>query len=362
MSSELLFLSEPEMIKAGGLDMEMCLSAVEEMYRLIHRGDYIMGGPSLNEHGIRLVFPETSSFPDMPLAGPDRRFMAMIAYVGGRYNVCGCKWYGSNRANLEKGLPRSNHLVIVNDSDTGMPLCAMVGNLVSAMRTGAVPGIAAKYLARDGAGVLGLVGAGVINHATLMGMVHTMPDLRLVKVYDIVAEKSRSFSKEMAEAFGVRVEAVGSLEDAVVGSDVVHVAASGKNPPHLRTEWLSDDVLIELSAGGKLDDDFLFGANLVMDNYAMHDVWYDTDRIDVPSFEVVRLVREGKLSREQDIIEMGAVVEGAAANRVKNGRPTIFNAQGMPVYDVSFAYDIYQRALRQGNGIKLPLWDAPHWV
>lgn len=361
MNEKMLFLSEPEMIKSGALDMKMCLDAVEEMYRLIQRGDYIMGGPTHNEHGIRLSFPEQSPFPNMPLDGPDRRYMAMPAYVGGRYNVCGCKWYGSNRQNLEKGLARSNHLIVLNDSVTGVPICAMVGNLVSAVRTGAVPSIAAKYLARDGAETVGLVGAGVINRATLMGMVNTVPALKLVKVYDILLEKGKQFAENMSQEMGVRVEAVNSLEELVVGSDIVHVAASGKIPPHLKTAWLNKDALICLSAGGKFDDDFLFGANLVIDNYAMHDVWYDTDRIDVPSFEVVRLVREGKLKRE-DVINLGAVVEGVASDKVKNGKPTIFNAQGMPVYDVSFAYDIYQRALKEGYGVKLELWDTPHWV
>ena len=355
----MLFLSESEMIKSGALDMKMCLSAVEEMYRLIQRGDYIMGGPTHNEHGIRLSFPTVSAFPNMPLDGPDRRFMAMPAYVGGRYNVCGCKWYGSNRKNLEKNLPRSNHLITVNDSVTGMPICVMVGNIVSAMRTGAVPSIAAKYLASDSAQVVGLVGAGVINRATLMGMVQTVPNLKQTKVYDIDLARGQAFAKEMSQSLDTCVEAVNSLEELVVGSDIVHVAASGKIPPHLKTEWVKEGALICLSAGGKFDDDFLFGANLVIDNYAMHDVWYDTDRIDVPSFEVVRLVREGKLKRE-DVINLGAVVEGNAASRVKNGKPTIFNAQGMPVYDVSFAYDIYQRALAGGHGVKLELWDHPY--
>ena len=41
-----------------------------------------------------------------------------------------------------KGLPRSIHLVVLNDVETGAPTCVMCGNLISAMRTGAVPGVA----------------------------------------------------------------------------------------------------------------------------------------------------------------------------------------------------------------------------
>ena len=41
----------------------------------------------------------------MPVKGPDRRFMALVAYLGGRFNVCGEKWYGSNIANGTEDFP-----------------------------------------------------------------------------------------------------------------------------------------------------------------------------------------------------------------------------------------------------------------
>ena len=45
----------------------------------------------------------------------------MPAYLGGRFNVCGNKWYGSNMANTKKGLPRSILTVMLNDVETGAP-------------------------------------------------------------------------------------------------------------------------------------------------------------------------------------------------------------------------------------------------
>ena len=48
-----------------------------------------MGGPLENEHGQMIYFPETERFPGMPVTGPDRRFMSMIGYLGGKYKICG---------------------------------------------------------------------------------------------------------------------------------------------------------------------------------------------------------------------------------------------------------------------------------
>ena len=134
---EFLFLSQKDMIEAGVLDMKGCVEVMEKAFKIMNQGDYLMGGPSQNHHGMKLWLPKQARGPRMPVAGPDRRFMAMISYLGGEFNVCGVKWYGSNLENpAKRGLPRSVLMVILNDPETGAPLAVMDGNLISAMRTG----------------------------------------------------------------------------------------------------------------------------------------------------------------------------------------------------------------------------------
>lgn len=96
----------------------------------------------------------------MPKPTADRRMMAMPAYLGGNFQTAGAKWYGSNIANREKGLPRSILMFTLNDADTGAPLAHMSANLLSAYRTGAIPGVGARHLARKDAKVIGLAGPG----------------------------------------------------------------------------------------------------------------------------------------------------------------------------------------------------------
>jgi ornithine cyclodeaminase len=145
---DFLYLSEQDMIAAGVTDMPACVDTMEEMFALLHHGDYRMAGANNDSHGAMVMFPEESPFPDMPRAGADRRFMAMPAYLGGNFRKAGMKWYGSNMANRDKGLPRSILTFILNDPDTGAPLAFMSANLLSAYRTGAIPGVGARHLAR----------------------------------------------------------------------------------------------------------------------------------------------------------------------------------------------------------------------
>ena len=73
------FLSEPDIIKAGATDMARCIDVMEDQFKLLSLGDYRMSGKNKNSHGAFLDFPENSPFPTMPVAGPDRRFMAMCS-------------------------------------------------------------------------------------------------------------------------------------------------------------------------------------------------------------------------------------------------------------------------------------------
>ena len=61
-------------------------------------------------------------------------------------------------------------MVMLNDPDTGAPLALMSGNQISGMRTGAVPGVGARYLARKDAKVCGLIGSGPINRSCFMSL------------------------------------------------------------------------------------------------------------------------------------------------------------------------------------------------
>ena len=192
--TDFLYLSEPDMIEAGVLDVPRCVDVAEEVFSLLSQGDYLMGGSNHNSHGMGIVFPKETPFPNMPVAGPDRRFVAMPAYLGGRFDVCGLKWYGSNAANPQKGLPRSVLTVLLNDKDTGEPLCFMSANLISAMRTGAVPGVAARHLANKDAEVVTVIGCGPINKSCYQAVMSQLKNVKKVICYDLFEEKAQALA------------------------------------------------------------------------------------------------------------------------------------------------------------------------
>ena len=119
---DFLYLNEKDLLDLGVNDPIACTECMEDVLKTLDAGDYRMGGESGNSHGCMVQFPKEPEFPNMPKDGPDRRFMAMPAYLGGKFDIAGVKWYGSNVENREKGLPRSILMLTLNDKETGAPL------------------------------------------------------------------------------------------------------------------------------------------------------------------------------------------------------------------------------------------------
>ena len=372
MSLDFLYLDEPDMIKAGVMDMKRCVQSMDDMFQVMGQKDYIMGSPSENHHGMMLWFPEEKRSEKMPVAGPDRRFMAMPAYVGGRFNVCGNKWYGSNIENQKKGLPRSILTVMLNDPETGAPLALMSANLLSSIRTGAIPGVATKYLQRKGASVLGIIGTGVISRSCILAIKETMTDLAEVRAYDLFPEKAAKFAEEMGKEIGVKITPVAEMKDAVEGCDVVSVAASGLKPVDIDDAWIKPGAVIICTGAAMFSKEALLQHNVVFDNWKMHKDWLDELRDEPerllgvnaghPSAKLLLMVARGEVDPNHMVSFGDVLAKPEELGRKSDKDVFIFLTGGMGTEDVAWGYDVYTRAKELGLGTKLSLWEKPHWA
>ena len=363
-----IYLSEQDMIKAGVLDVAHCIDVEEELFGLLSKGDYVMGGDKHNAHGIALKFPKESPFPNMPLDAPDRRFMAMPAYVGGRFNVAGQKWYGSNIINPGRGLPRSILMIMINDPDTCEPLALMSGNLVSSVRTGCVPGVATRYLAKKDAKVCACIGAGPVSKACFDAIALEAKNLEEVIVCDLFIEKAEAFAGEMAEKYNIKARGTTCLEEAVRAADIVSIAASSVKPIHVDDTWLKPGSLTIFTGRGTIGQDYYKDAKVIWDHAPMHEVCYE-EHLLLPENErfvngigvqIYRLMYEGKLAPITEATSLGDVINGTRVGRESEDERICFVTGGLPVWDVGYSYDIYQKALKLGLGQTLKLWDEPY--
>lgn len=366
---DFMYFSEPDMLKAGVTDMHRCIEVMVEMFSLMGQGDYLMGGKTMNSHGIQIFFPEESPFPNMPLYGADRRFMAMPAYLGGRFNMAGIKWYGSNIANVKRGLPRSVLMLTLNDVETGAPLAHMSANLISAMRTGAIPGVGAKYLANADSKIISAIGVGVIGRTCFTAIKDSLPNLKKVQIYDLMPEAAHSFADYVRRTFP-DMEAIiaDSIENAVHDADVVNVATSGSVEPFIDDKWLKDGVLLTLPSFIRFPNDFLANTKKVLDNKKMHIGWEEEmenvpggllENIGLVSGYMMQSINRGEMSWD-DVLDIGDVINGTIKARESAQEKIIFCIGGMPTEDVAWGTELFRKACDMELGIKLNIWEEQY--
>ncbi|ASA56947.1 tyramine oxidase subunit B [Vibrio gazogenes] len=369
---DFIYLSEQDMLKAGVTDMPSCVDTMEEMFGLLWQGDYRMAGANNDSHGAMVIFPEESPFPTMPKPTADRRLMAMPAYLGGNFQTCGVKWYGSNIANREKGLPRSILMFILNDIETGAPLAYMSANLLSAYRTGAVPGVGARHLARKDSKVIGLLGPGVMGKTAVAAFITACPQIDTIKVKGRGQKSLDSFLTWVASTYPqiTTVEIVDSLEEVVRGSDIVTYCNSGETGdpalyPIVKREWVKPGAFLAMPAYCRLDEAMeQDDVRKVLDNTGLYQAWYEEvpkpahHHIPVIGVRFMDMIAEGKITLDQ-LEDIGEIVAGEAPGRNNDEEIIIMSVGGLPVEDVAWATVLYRNALAQGIGVKLNLWDEP---
>lgn len=366
-----LYLSEPDMIKAGVKNMDQCVEAMEDLLVTLNKGDYVMAGVNHNSHGAQVIFPDDPQFDGMPKNADDRRFMAMPAYLGGKYQMAGMKWYGSNCENKASGLPRSILMMMLNDKDTGAPLALMSANLVSCYRTGAIPGVGAKYLARKDSETVTIIGPGVMGRTCLLAFLSVCPKITTVKVKGRGLRSLHAF-EEFVKKECPQIQQVivcDSMEEAVKDSDIICVTSTAPvkeiDFPYIAEDWVKKGALICLPSAARFDDDFLINrCKKVVDNYKLYEAW--AEEFPYPSYEMVQIIgskftdylHEGRIQRE-DIVDIADIINKKHPGRESDDEIIVYSVGGMPVEDIAWGGTVYRNALKEGIGVELPLWDQP---
>jgi len=122
--------------------------------------------------------------------------------------------------NSKRGLSTVMASIMLNDPTTGVPVALMDGTYITAMRTGAAGAVAAKYLAREDADTLGVVGAGVQAVYQIAATTKVRRIKRIV-VHDLNPENIEAVKKTLAKE-GIEIEA-GTIEEAAGQGIVVTV-------------------------------------------------------------------------------------------------------------------------------------------
>ena len=240
-----------------------------------------------------------------------------------------------------------SQLVFLYSISEGRFLCMIEARDLGQLRTGAASAVATRYLARENAKTVALIGTGS----------HGLPQLQAVsavrsfsrgQVFSRNPDNCQRFARAASAALGFEVVAATSAEAAVDGADVIVTATNGRQPV-LLGRWLKPGVHINAMGANaasqrELDD----AAVLKCDRVVVDDV----EQAKIESGELIGLAQAGKIEWES-LVELGDVVRGTAPRRGSPSEITLFNSLGLALEDVAIGRLIYDRAVAQGLGKKL---------
>ena len=273
---------------------------------------------------------------------PDAFIHAMPAYIPAMKSA-GIKWVSGFPENYRRDLPYISGLIILNDSETGLPLAVMDCVWITAKRTAAASAIAARYLARSDAETVGILGCGVQGRSHLQAL-YTLFPLRRVMAYDTGATARERYARSMSEELDLEVVAVDGPREAVTGCDIVVTAGPILKVPHatIQSGWLDP--------GG-------FAALVDFDSYWHPDALCEVDKFCTDDRWQLDFYRqEGYFQNIPPVYaELAELVAGQKPGRENSGERTITCNLGLALEDMAVAHLVYQRAVDRGAGTWLSL-------
>ena len=257
-------------------------------------------------------------------------------------NIFGYKAYTSSREGVR-------FLVYGFDAERGNLDVVVEANRLGMMRTGAAGGVAAKWLARADAKIVGIFGSGWQAEGQLEALA-AVRSLERVKVYSRTAEKVARFCEKMSRKLSIEVVAAKSPEDAVKGSDIV-VTITTSATPVFDGEWLAPGTHVNAA-----------GSNSLLRQEIDETAVRKSDPVVVDSRpsamkeagDLLPALEKGRLHAGM-LTELGEVIAGLRAGRVKPEQITLFESQGMAMQDLIIAAELAKLARAQGLGEEVAL-------
>jgi alanine dehydrogenase len=241
--------------------------------------------------------------------------------------------------NHDHGLPSHQALIALFDEGTGSALAVMDGTHITAVRTAATSALSARLLARPDSRVMAILGAGVQgrHHLDAMRRVGEFHEIR-------VASRNRDHAEALASTLSC-ARAMTDFEQAVRGADVVCCCTDAAEPV-IAYEWLRPGAHVT-SVGANVQ-----GPELDADTVRRGRLFVESRVAFSPP-----PAGSAELAGLDPAIatELGEVVSGAAPGRQSDDQVTVYKSMGHAVEDAAAARLVYDRALREGAGRRVPI-------
>jgi alanine dehydrogenase len=327
MNAENILVLTPQEI-ASLLTIDDCIIAVEQSFRLLGEG--------------KAVPPVVVS---IHLPGGGFHVKAGVLDLGRQYFAAKVNGnFLENRARF--ALPTIQGVIVVFDAEKGSPLAVMDSREVTSLRTAAATAVAAKHLARRDSRSLTICGCGNQGRVQAMAISRICP-LQTIFAYDKSTEQAEGLVRQLAEHLGIPVTAVSDLATTVRQSDIC-VTCTTSHQPLLGPDDVSPGTFIAAVGADNPEKQELHPALM-----AKSKIVVDILEQCASMGDLHHAIAAGVVTRANVHAELGEIVAGIKPGRESDDEITIFDSTGMALQDVAAAAFLYEKAQRQGCGVRL---------
>lgn len=243
--------------------------------------------------------------------------------------------------NAKRELPVTTGLMLVNDSETGLPLALMDAEYLTALRTGAAAGLATQLLANPETKVAALIGTGGQAVCQLQAMLEVLP-LETIHVFSRSPANAESFCREHGESVGECRLVPASSRNILSECGLIVTATSSRAPV------FTDD---EIETGAHINGIGSFRpemSEVPSETVCRATVFVDHREAALrEAGDIVGPMTRGRLPADYSPAELGEVLLSKRAGRTSREQITFFKSVGNAAQDIVCAAEILAIAERE---------------
>jgi ornithine cyclodeaminase len=310
------------------LTMKECIEVMKDALAALARGEFVQP--------LRTALVPRDSPGVMGL---------MPSYRSGADPVYGLKVVCVFPGNSALGMDSHQGGVLLFSAETGELLSLMDASAITAIRTAAVSGVATRLLAREDAGDLAIVGAGIQARTHLEAMA-CVRNIRRARVASRTVEGARRFAEEeAARGYPFPIEPVETVEAAVRGADII-VTATSASTPVVSRDWVSSGAHLNVVGSSvpttrEVDTATMVAASLFVDR---------RESTLNEGGDYLFAARESGIGPDHIRAEIGELLTGTKQGRTSPDEITLFKSLGLAVEDLASADYLRRKARDAGLG------------